>query len=486
MKKDKKIRLNILIVLSLLIIILASTIGLYAWSKYTSSSSGDATAQVAKWNFKLKGNSTAEAENTNFAVTRTDSNTSVETGKLAPGTNGKFEMVVDTTGTEVSLVYDIVLTLTNCPQNLLFYKDAGYQNELPKVSDNGVDKLYIKEYVPVSEDSVKNGQHNEILYWRWKYETGTRSWEKDNNDEQDTNDKGKTMTMKIVATGTEVMQEPTYTLEELVRTAKIQIGDEVDYNAVKESGISLTNANDTTYIATADKTGRSENQTFNVESNMKWRVLSRNAQKGTIEIISENGTTNKLALYGQAGFINSKEVLDEIGKIYSYGEGAEEGSGRSIDIGDIEKYSSYEPETYLNSKVNCYCGETYTYNSGTFIKERIDKETGEVIGYENQTEQASSNHPVTMHATHYWYTAQKNFFANQEKAYEVLFKNSEGQNKNIYWLASRSVFFDLSSCSFDVRSVNDGVVAGYSLYNSDGNSNYQRFCCLPSSDTKIK
>ncbi len=470
-EKKKNKGLNILIVLLLTITIVASSIGLYAWAKYTSSESGEATAQVAKWYFDLKGNGTDETDTIDFGATKYDH---VANNKIAPGTSGQIDMVIDTTGTEVSLVYDVVVSLTDCPKNLLFYKDKEYQNELPKVNEGGKDKLYIKEYVPINKENVgtevSNGKHNETIYWRWKYETGTRSWEKENNDAQDVKDQGKNITMQIVATGTEVMEEPTYTLEELVRTAKIKIGDEVDYNALKENGVALANTNDTTYIAATDKTGAEQDQTFTVESNMKWKVLSRDADKGTIEIISADGTTTQLTLKGGTGFINSKEVLDEICGIYDSGDGAVEGSGRSLDIGDIEKYSSYEPKDY-NTKYNVHCGETKTYNSGTFYKEKIDPETGEVIGYENRAETASGDHQVTMHETDYKpqdaEEEQKSF--ENKKAYEVLFQKSDGSFKNCR-VASRCVTLLANNCSFCLRSVGNGRLGAKWVYTSSGSN----------------
>lgn len=69
----------------LIILLIASVCaGLYAWSKYITTVEGTATSQTAKWNFKLKGNSTDETGEEIFALLRTDNNTSVVSGKLAP------------------------------------------------------------------------------------------------------------------------------------------------------------------------------------------------------------------------------------------------------------------------------------------------------------------------------------------------------------------------------------------------------------------
>ena len=44
-----------------------------------------------------------------------------------------------------------------------------------------------------------------------------------------------------------------------------------------------------------------------------------------------------------------------------------------------------------------------------------------------------------------------------------------------YWVASRCIYTDSSSCYFDVSFVNSGSVDGYNMYDSyDGTYNYSR------------
>ena len=58
MEKGKRVGKNIIIVMLIILLIASVCAGLYAWSKYTTTVEGTATSQTAKWNFKLKGNST--------------------------------------------------------------------------------------------------------------------------------------------------------------------------------------------------------------------------------------------------------------------------------------------------------------------------------------------------------------------------------------------------------------------------------------------
>ncbi len=219
-EKKKNKGLNILIVLLLTITIVASSIGLYAWAKYTSSESGEATAQVAKWHFELKGNGTEETEQgIKFPITRTDKNTTVANDRLAPGTFGQFDVIIDTTNTEVSYVYDIYIEITNCPTNLKFYANNVHTTELKtERNDKEIEnrdipktaKLNIKRYVPVK---YADATYKETIYWDWAFETLDELEEDEiasteENDKIDTADQDKEISMNITAIGTEVVEKP--------------------------------------------------------------------------------------------------------------------------------------------------------------------------------------------------------------------------------------------------------------------------------------
>ena len=187
-----------LVALLLIITIVASGLGIYAWAKYTSNVNGNATATVAKWYFDLKntsGQSLATAGPIDLADTIDFSH--VKSGTIAPGTNGQFQMVVDTRGTEVSLVYNLDITLTNCPVNLNFYSDANHTTLIPKTGN----KLSFEEYLTAGQAQNYNQTIN--VYWDWPYETLDANDDPTAGDTQDLADKGKTVTLSIVATGTE-------------------------------------------------------------------------------------------------------------------------------------------------------------------------------------------------------------------------------------------------------------------------------------------
>ena len=98
-------------------------------AKYTTEVTGTGTATVAKWSFKA-----SDAENSStFSVSLKDTtlNSKVADDKIAPGTDGSFNIVIDATGSETALDYKIAFSeLTNKPDNLKFYSDAAFTSEI--------------------------------------------------------------------------------------------------------------------------------------------------------------------------------------------------------------------------------------------------------------------------------------------------------------------------------------------------------------------
>ena len=93
-KENKTIKF---IIISVLIIAVISLIGV-ALARYVTSINGNATMDIAKWSFNYKIlNSTQTAEVSNFAVTRTDNNSDVDSNTIAPGTSGEFIIEIDAT-----------------------------------------------------------------------------------------------------------------------------------------------------------------------------------------------------------------------------------------------------------------------------------------------------------------------------------------------------------------------------------------------------
>ena len=313
-----------------LALILAIILSIYAYSKYTSSYKGTSTSTVAKWSFKVNGHSDEEIGDIDFVQTIENQNNVVEK-KLAPGTQGKFELTLDGTGSEVAIDYKIALTITEKPRNLKIYEDSEYKKEVTE--QNG--EFDITGSIPLEE---VNTPLVKPVYWKWAYETGTTEEEIKSNDKIDTEDNKKSVTMAIKVTGTQ--RNPASLEPGVERLADVaNIGDYVNYDA--NSGL----VTPLTYTTKESVTGHSTVSTYSSSDTIKWRVLSVDKDSGKVELIAASNLKT-LYLKGKEGYINSENILNDIGAIYGKGKGAV--GGRSVNIGDIEKYSSYDPYTYSN------------------------------------------------------------------------------------------------------------------------------------------
>ena len=406
-----------------LALIVAIVLSMYAYSKYTSTLTGNGTSTVAKWSFKVNGQ-TQTIPDINLGETM-DAHSNVVDKKLAPGTSGHFDLILDGSGSEVAIDYNIKLAITQKPTNLKFYLDDKYQTPISETDGT----LNIAGSIALED---VNTPLTKTIYWQWPYETGNTSNEIDKNDETDTKDSGKNVTMTITVTGTQ--RDPkSGAPEQEVKTQRladvVSVGDKVNYDA--SSGETKT------YTTEESLTGSSTTETFNSSDAMTWKVMSVDKTTGIVELMAENPTVNRVTLYGKAGYKNAVTVLDKVGDVYGHGKGAT--GGRSITVEDVNKLENYTPKDDTTT--------SHTYTSGTFIN---DDGTETV---------ASAENPVTLR-----YTASTQSKSTNE-AYS--YSTTNFQN-NSFWLASPCI--DLSSirCSFRVHIVSSGNVIGRGLFSSRG------------------
>lgn len=91
-------------------------------ARYTTFSTGTATADVAKWRVQINNieisNDIQEISNVIELVPSSETKT---TGNmLAPGQSGYFDIAINPAGTEVSLEYTITIDTTNIPAEIKF------------------------------------------------------------------------------------------------------------------------------------------------------------------------------------------------------------------------------------------------------------------------------------------------------------------------------------------------------------------------------
>ena len=198
MSENKKDNLSfmLLVIFLISVIMCIASFGVITWARYRSIIDGNVEAQIAKWSFKVNGEEEVFA---NIDLADTIAFSHVEDKKIAPGTEGSINLEIDARGTEVSLMYTITLSdLTNKPQNLKFYSDENYTNEIQAEQDGS---YVIKDKMLLADNNMLK---NEKIYWKWDYITGSSDNEIRANNVQDTLDAGKEVTAKIKVKGIQI------------------------------------------------------------------------------------------------------------------------------------------------------------------------------------------------------------------------------------------------------------------------------------------
>lgn len=220
-QKQKKSVGTIALVVLLLIVTIASLIlATYAWAKYTSKTSDNATAEVAKWDVTFDQNNSQMFKKFEH----------VTQDRIAPGTNGSFAIEVKPNDTEVCFNYAINIdSLTfvdnsGTPLADSTVLEAAYNAELPanataeQIAANELARIDgitanvtladLKSHILVSNDgtnysalganlnmtgayhisgcSASSTALTRTVYWKWDFEgTGTDT-QKTRYDEIDT------------------------------------------------------------------------------------------------------------------------------------------------------------------------------------------------------------------------------------------------------------------------------------------------------------
>lgn len=186
---------KIIIVIAILSCVILSFIGKKSFSKYTSEIREDATTEIAKWNFEVNG---ATAETQNIKLTPIQNLTTVAENKIAPGTEGSFDIVVDCTEAQVGMQCSIKFeNETTKPTNLKFQ----YENHLCSTLSE------LEEFLSWKiNQNDKEKKLTLTIKWKWPFETGNSEEEKNRNNKIDTQE-SQTITnysFDIVVTGTQI------------------------------------------------------------------------------------------------------------------------------------------------------------------------------------------------------------------------------------------------------------------------------------------
>ncbi len=180
---------------SIALVVLTGSLLVGTMAKYTSTYEGVGQVSVAKWSFEI-GEET-EVENKDFQVTLTPNEgyTNVANGKAAPGTAGKFEIVIENTGdVDAEIKVEFSTDTTQMPALKFAYSGDTTADEDGNFSPaDGIElkgSSYVYMFKPTGSDSrtsetltlnMAGGTKSTetiIVYWYWDF-TGTAGDEVD-------------------------------------------------------------------------------------------------------------------------------------------------------------------------------------------------------------------------------------------------------------------------------------------------------------------
>lgn len=194
LRKKRKIVLLVIAIVAILL----SFAGGQAYAKYMSKVTGQGTADIASWNFKVNEN---EEKLQTIALKSTINNSTLVNNKIAPGTEGEFQIKLDATGSEVGISYIIKFeNESQKPQNLKFIYNGNTYNSLTELQKELVGTINANDECKIKTLTIG---------WNWKYETGNSEKEISKNDLIDTQN-AKQMSnysFDVIVSGTQVMPQ---------------------------------------------------------------------------------------------------------------------------------------------------------------------------------------------------------------------------------------------------------------------------------------
>ena len=194
LKKSTKIVLLVVAIVAILL----SFMGGQAYAKYMSRVTGQGTADIASWSFKVNEN---EEKLQTISLKSTLNNKTLTNNKIAPGTEGSFQIKLDATGSDVGINYIVRFNNeSQKPTNLKFTYEGKTYNSLTELQE-----VLIGTINADAQDKTKAL----TIGWNWKYETGSTAQEILANDLVDTENAKQisNYTFDVIVTGTQVMPQ---------------------------------------------------------------------------------------------------------------------------------------------------------------------------------------------------------------------------------------------------------------------------------------
>ena len=163
-------RYNIIYLLILILFIAIPT----TFSRYTITAEGETSVSIANWQIAINGVNLSHTTTLNNKIDLIYDNK--QNGIILPGETGYFDIVIDPTGTEVSIEYEITIDLSNMPQNMILTGYTLNAGEMTNVPNNNTftNEIHLSNQSKLDESNKQTYR----VYWQW---TGSSKIEIDEN-----------------------------------------------------------------------------------------------------------------------------------------------------------------------------------------------------------------------------------------------------------------------------------------------------------------
>ena len=265
----------------------------------------------------------------------------------------------------------------------------------------------------------------------------------------------------------------------------LQVGQYVEY--VPDTYVNPTDSS-SNYTLSTDVSGYSSEQQIAQLKDLKWRIMSINAD-GTVEIISDNtyDSGTRIYLRGATGYNNGVYILNDIAE-KQYSNRSLNATARSINLEDIEKRMNSTgiaardeytangvqyggTKTYKGSY--SYYPNIYAEENGSGINTEEVKTNGigvsaegssnfEVPSTETPAYRQASENGLTVTQNYYFMTkSETSDYFDDTNFYQLIFDTN-----TYYWLASRYALCWYPYADFGLRFVRSSTLGGYILFYS--------------------
>ena len=153
---------NILVVVSLILVFITIYIIRDTYGLFESKNVMVADTNIAKWNVLINGTDIKSGENFTVDTITVAGAENVKEGKMAPGTEGYFDININPTDTDTSIIYNVTFDFTKVNGSFSINKiEETTSGNLIKTRENTYSKV-------ITLEEIKNGITNNIrVHVKW-------------------------------------------------------------------------------------------------------------------------------------------------------------------------------------------------------------------------------------------------------------------------------------------------------------------------------